>query len=55
MGDFENDPTTCEKRGLVDNGVIETGLYGTPGLYGTYSTLNRLCGERALLCKNCVE
>jgi hypothetical protein len=29
MGDSENDPTTCEKRGLVDNGVIGTGLYGT--------------------------
>jgi hypothetical protein len=29
MGDSEDDPTTCEKRGLVDNGVIGTGLYGT--------------------------
>jgi hypothetical protein len=29
MGDFEGDPTTCEKRGLVDDGVIGTGLYGT--------------------------
>jgi hypothetical protein len=29
MGDFEDDPTTCKKRGLVDNGVIETGLYET--------------------------
>jgi hypothetical protein len=28
MGDYEDDPTTCEKRGIVDNGVIETGLYG---------------------------
>jgi hypothetical protein len=28
MGDSEDDPTTCEKRGLVDNGVIGTGLYG---------------------------
>jgi hypothetical protein len=27
MGDSEDDPTTCEKRGLVDNGVIGTGLY----------------------------
>jgi hypothetical protein len=30
MGDYEDDPTTCEKQGLVDNGVIGTGLYGTP-------------------------
>jgi hypothetical protein len=29
MGDSEDDSTTCEKRGLVDNGVIGTGLYGT--------------------------
>jgi hypothetical protein len=29
MGHSEDDPTACEKRGLVDNGVIETGLYGT--------------------------
>jgi hypothetical protein len=29
MGDSEDDPTTCEKRGLVDNGVIGTGLYET--------------------------
>jgi hypothetical protein len=29
MGDSEDDPTTCKKRGLVDNGVIGTGLYGT--------------------------
>jgi hypothetical protein len=29
MGDSEDDPTTCEKRDLVDNGVIGTGLYGT--------------------------
>jgi hypothetical protein len=29
MGDSEDDPTTYEKRGLVDNGVIGTGLYGT--------------------------
>jgi hypothetical protein len=29
MEDSEDDPTTCEKRGLVDNGVIGTGLYGT--------------------------
>jgi hypothetical protein len=29
MGGSEDDPTTCEKRGLVDNGVIGTGLYGT--------------------------
>jgi hypothetical protein len=29
MGDSEDDPTTCEKRGLVDDGVIGTGLYGT--------------------------
>jgi hypothetical protein len=29
MGDSEDDPTICEKRGLVDNGVIGTGLYGT--------------------------
>jgi hypothetical protein len=29
MGDSEYDPTTCEKRGLVDNGVIGTGLYRT--------------------------
>jgi hypothetical protein len=29
MGDFEDDPTICEKRGLVDIGVIRTGLYGT--------------------------
>jgi hypothetical protein len=28
MGDSEDDPTTCEKRGLVDNGVIGTELYG---------------------------
>jgi hypothetical protein len=28
MGDSEDDPTTCEKQGLVDNGVIGTGLYG---------------------------
>jgi hypothetical protein len=29
MEDSEDDPTTCEKRGLVDDGVIGTGLYGT--------------------------
>jgi hypothetical protein len=29
MGDSENDPTTWENLGLVDNGVIGTGLYGT--------------------------
>jgi hypothetical protein len=29
MGDSEYAPTTCEKRDLVDNGVIGTGLYGT--------------------------
>jgi hypothetical protein len=29
MEDSEDDPTTCEKRGLVDNGVIGTRLYGT--------------------------
>jgi hypothetical protein len=29
MGDYEDDPTTCEKRGLVDNGVIGTGLNET--------------------------
>jgi hypothetical protein len=29
MGDSEDDPTICEKRGLVDNGVIGTELYGT--------------------------
>jgi hypothetical protein len=29
MGNFEDDPTTCEKRGLVDDGVIGTGLYRT--------------------------
>jgi hypothetical protein len=29
MGDSEDDPTTCEKRGLVDDGVIGTGLYET--------------------------
>jgi hypothetical protein len=29
MGDSEDDPTTCEKRGRVDNGVIGAGLYGT--------------------------
>jgi hypothetical protein len=28
MGDSKDDPTTCEKRGLVDNGVIGIGLYG---------------------------
>jgi hypothetical protein len=28
MGDSEDDPTTCKKQGLVDNGVIGTGLYG---------------------------
>jgi hypothetical protein len=27
MGDFKDHPTTCEKGGLVDNGVIATGLY----------------------------
>jgi hypothetical protein len=29
MEDSEDDPTTCEKRDLVDNGVIGTGLFGT--------------------------
>jgi hypothetical protein len=29
MGDSEDDFTTCEKRGLVDNGVIGTELYET--------------------------
>jgi hypothetical protein len=29
MGESEDDPTTCENRGLVDNGVIGTELYGT--------------------------
>jgi hypothetical protein len=29
MGNFVDDPATCEKRGLVDNGKIGTGLYGT--------------------------
>jgi hypothetical protein len=29
MKDSEDDPTTCENRGLVENGVIGTGLYGT--------------------------
>jgi hypothetical protein len=29
MGDSEDDPTTYEKRGLVDNEVIGTGLYET--------------------------
>jgi hypothetical protein len=29
MEDYEDDPTTSEKRGLVDNGVIGTGLYKT--------------------------
>jgi hypothetical protein len=29
MGDSEDDPTICENRGLADNGVIGTGLYGT--------------------------
>jgi hypothetical protein len=29
MGDSEDDPTTCKNLGLVDNGVIGTGLYGT--------------------------
>jgi hypothetical protein len=29
MKDSEDDPTTCEKEGLVDDGVIRTGLYGT--------------------------
>jgi hypothetical protein len=27
MGDSEDDSTTCEYLGLVDNGVIRTGLY----------------------------
>jgi hypothetical protein len=27
MEDSEDDPTTCEKRGLVDSGVIGTGLH----------------------------
>jgi hypothetical protein len=29
MEDSVDDPTTCEKRGLVDNEVIGTVLYGT--------------------------
>jgi hypothetical protein len=29
MEDSEDDPTTYEKRGPVDNGVIGTELYGT--------------------------
>jgi hypothetical protein len=29
MEDSEDDLTTCEKRGLVDNLVIGTGLYGS--------------------------
>jgi hypothetical protein len=29
MEEFEDDPTTCENRDLVDNGVIETRLYKT--------------------------
>jgi hypothetical protein len=28
MGVSKDEPTTCEKRGLVDNGVIGKGLYG---------------------------
>jgi hypothetical protein len=35
MGDSEDDPTTCENQGLVDNGVIETGLYGTSAQSGS--------------------
>jgi hypothetical protein len=29
MGDSEDDPTTLENRGLVENGVRGTELYGT--------------------------
>jgi hypothetical protein len=29
MEDSEDDPATCENQGLVDNGVIGIGLYGT--------------------------
>jgi hypothetical protein len=29
IGDSEDDPTACENRGLVDNGVLGTGLCGT--------------------------
>jgi hypothetical protein len=37
MGDSEDDPTACENRGLVDNGVIGTRLYGTPFQSGSGS------------------
>jgi hypothetical protein len=37
MGDFEDDPKTCKNRGLVDNGVIGTELYGTSVQLGSGS------------------
>jgi hypothetical protein len=37
MGDTEDDPTTCENQGLVDNGVIGTQLYGTSVQSGSES------------------
>jgi hypothetical protein len=37
MGDSEDDPTTSKNLGLVDNGVIGTGLYETSDQSGSGS------------------
>jgi hypothetical protein len=47
MGDSEDDPTICEKRGLVDNGVIGTGLYGTSVQLGLGSLAFSLADDLA--------
>jgi hypothetical protein len=47
MGDSEEDSTTCEKQGLVDNGVRGTGLYGTSIQLGLGSLALSLAGALA--------
>jgi hypothetical protein len=53
MGHSEDNSTTCENRGLVDNGVIGTGLYGTSVQLESVSLALPFVsfGRCALLCR----